>query len=311
MKKITKFFGIIALAAIIIFSAAACDNGNKPSKPTVQTPAATDFIISGLSRVYDGVEKTVSITPASGKSTGALTIRYEGADGTTYPVSTAAPINAGAYNVTFDVAAASGWKAASGLSAGKLTVSKAAPTADDYNFSGLNQVYDGDELPVTITPKPGKSPGERTVWYEGIEGSQYPISTTPPKAAGVYAVTFDVAADANWEEANGLAAGKLTVELPESDALRITFTEFGDEEIDYADDIDTYVSLGDYFTVVVEGEYDYYMWYFNGSYWDEGIDSAVIDPWSYGYMPGIFYITIIVEKNGVPYSKELAIRVEL
>ena len=59
------------------------------------------------------------------------------------------------------------------------------PVAGDYTFGKLTQAKDYVEA-VTITPKGGKSPGARTIYYNG--------STTIPQAVGTYPVTFDVAA---------------------------------------------------------------------------------------------------------------------
>ena len=187
------------------------------------------------------------------------------------------------------------------------------PLAGDYTIGELDQEYDGNEKLVTVTANSGKSPGAITVWYEGTGGTVYLKSTTPPSGAGTYAITFDVAAAEGWNAADGLAAGTLTVSLPASGAVMITFSEFGDEVIDYSDDIDTYVRLGDPFTVVVEGEYDNYVWFFNDYRIneDEGINSVVVYPWLYDNTPGTYYLAIIVEKDGVPYSKELTIRVAL
>jgi formylglycine-generating enzyme required for sulfatase activity len=81
---------------------------------TTKTPVASDFYITGLSQVWDGSPKTVSITPKAGKSPGAITIYYNG--------STTAPSAVGFYAITFNVAAAPDWKAASGLSAGTLVI---------------------------------------------------------------------------------------------------------------------------------------------------------------------------------------------
>ena len=80
-----------------------------------QTPVVGDYTISGTGTfTYDGNTKTVTVTPKAGKSTGTVTVKYNG--------STTAPSAVGTYPVTFDVAAANGWNAASGLSAGTLTI---------------------------------------------------------------------------------------------------------------------------------------------------------------------------------------------
>jgi hypothetical protein len=159
------------------------------------TPTATDYDISGLTQTYDGSPKTVTVTPKAGKSGGTVTVKYN--DNTT------APSAAGTYTVTFDVAAATNFSAATGLNAGTLTIGNATPTAADYDISGLTQTYDGGAKTVTVTPKEGKSAGAVTVKYNG--------DTAKPSAAGTYAVTFDVAAAANFNAANGLGAGTLTI----------------------------------------------------------------------------------------------------
>jgi len=80
---------------------------------TNQTPVASDYDIGNLTQTAGSVT-AVAITPKAGKSSGAITIKYAG--------STTIPQIAGTYAVTFDVAAASGWNAATGLSAGTLTI---------------------------------------------------------------------------------------------------------------------------------------------------------------------------------------------
>jgi len=160
----------------------------------INTPTADDFNISGLTQNYDGSPKTVTITPKEGKSNGTITIKYNG--------STTVPLNLGTYTVTFDVAATTNFNAASGLSAGTLTI-KGTPTADDFNISELTQNYDGSPKTVTIMPKVGKSTGTITVKYNG--------STTAPSEVNTYTVTFDVAATTNYNAVNGLSAGILTI----------------------------------------------------------------------------------------------------
>jgi hypothetical protein len=162
------------------------------------TPVVADFIFSGIgSFFYDGSAKTVTITPQAGKSTGTITVKYNN--------STTAPSAAGTYTVTFDVAAATNFNAASGLSAGTLTIVNATPIADDYFISGIGTfTYNGSVRTVTITPKTGKSLGTRTIKYNG--------STTAPSAAGTYTVTFDVTAATNFNATSGLFAGTLIIE---------------------------------------------------------------------------------------------------
>ncbi|MDR2941083.1 MAG: hypothetical protein LBV17_00630 [Treponema sp.] len=85
-------------------------------------PVPADFYISGLQVIADGNAKAVSITPKAGKSTGIITIWYEGIGGTSYAKSTTAPSAGGKYAVTFDVASSAGFNAVNGLAAGTLVI---------------------------------------------------------------------------------------------------------------------------------------------------------------------------------------------
>jgi hypothetical protein len=161
-------------------------------------PVAADFDISGTGTfTYDGSPRAVTVTPKSGKSSGAITVKYNG--------STTAPSAVGAYTVTFDVAAAAGFSAANGVAAGTLTINAIqTPVAADFNISGTGAfTYDGSPRAVTITPKAGKSSGAITIKYND--------NTTAPSAAGSYTVTFDVEEATGFNPASGVAAGTLTI----------------------------------------------------------------------------------------------------
>jgi len=81
------------------------------------------------------------------------------------------------------------------------------PTHADYDIDPLNQI-EGSVTDVIITPKPGKSSGTVTVWYAS---ASYARNQTVPSTAGIYAVTFDVAAVPGWNAVNGLSAGNLVI----------------------------------------------------------------------------------------------------
>jgi hypothetical protein len=98
-----------------------------------------------------------------------------------------------------------------GCGNGTTSVVKYIPVAADYTISGLSQIFDNEPKPVTITAKTGKSGGTVTVYYEGTDGTAYPKSAAAPSAIGKYAVTFDVAAAADWNAATGLSAGTLEI----------------------------------------------------------------------------------------------------
>jgi hypothetical protein len=179
-----------------------------------QTPVAADYTVSNLLQTQN-IVTAVSIKAKAGKSSGAITISYAGSGSTTFTKSTTIPQAKGTYAVTFDVAAATGWNAATDLSGGTLTVNElGTPVATDYVFSNMTQSL-GEVTAIVITPKDGKSGGKRMVYYDG--------GTPLPQVAGIYDVTFDVEAVAaaaatattpaitGWNEAKGLVAGKLEI----------------------------------------------------------------------------------------------------
>jgi hypothetical protein len=85
-------------------------------------PMVNNYNISGTGTfTYDGNAKTASITRKEHASPGAITILYNG--------TTASPINAGTYTVTFNVAATEYWNAANGLPAGVIIINKAGGAA--------------------------------------------------------------------------------------------------------------------------------------------------------------------------------------
>jgi len=203
MKTRKYFAAILVVLAVGFMGCEQPSGGTGGDHNQTLTPTAADFTISGTGTfTYDGNPKTVIVTAKDGKTKGKITVKYEG--------KTTAPSAVGKYPVTFDVAAASGWNAATGLSAGTLTINAAiqgnrTPTAADYDIGNLTQTA-GSVTAVTVTPKEGKSTGAVTIFYNG--------STTLPTTVGTYAVTFNVAAVTNWNPATGLSAGNLDIGSP-------------------------------------------------------------------------------------------------
>ena len=81
-----------------------------------QNPVASDFNIGNLTQTVGNVTP-VTVTPKANKSTGTITVYYNW--------STKLPTAIGTYTVTFDVAAATGWNAATGLAGETLTINAA------------------------------------------------------------------------------------------------------------------------------------------------------------------------------------------
>ena len=88
-----------------------------------KTPAAGDFDLPAVSgKEYDGTAASVAAPTLKSAYTGvgAVTVKYNG--------SAEAPVNVGAYAVTFDVAEGTNFKAATGLSIGNLAITQAEVT---------------------------------------------------------------------------------------------------------------------------------------------------------------------------------------
>jgi len=106
-------------------------------KPT-GTPAAADFTFGNLAQVAGNGVQPVTVTPREGKSTGAITVYYNG--------SQTLPTDAGTYTVTFDVTASPNWWAEYNLSAGTLVL------VDPSNVIDVN---DASEWGYLSTGTPG------------------------------------------------------------------------------------------------------------------------------------------------------------
>jgi uncharacterized repeat protein (TIGR02543 family) len=85
------------------------------------TPTADDLAYNLAAVEYDGTAKPVSVTAAPDKTLGAITVIYNG-------ITTAAPINAGVYAVTVDIAGNAVYNSVTGLSLGSYTINKIAYT---------------------------------------------------------------------------------------------------------------------------------------------------------------------------------------
>ena len=201
---------ILLLALCCMFTACGGDD----SVSSNQIPIAEDFNIEGLTQTYDGDPKPVTITPKEGKSTGIITVYYEGTGTTSYTKSTDAPTEVGTYSVTFDITAGQGFYEETGLLAGTLNINafNQDPVAGDFDITGLSQTFDGQPKSVSITPQLGKSTGTLTIYYEGTGTTSYTKSTDAPTAVGSYTVTFDVAASTVFNAATNLSAGMLIIE---------------------------------------------------------------------------------------------------
>ena len=150
--------------------------------PVLRYPVASDFTITGLGVfTYDGNAKAVTITPQNGKSQGTITVKYNG--------STTDPSAVGTYTVTFDVAAAEGWNAVSGLYAGTLTINTGT-LSGNVTISPSGNVTIGTELAAAYS-------GTEAISFQwNKDGAAVSGATTnkhTPTTAGSYTVTVSAA----------------------------------------------------------------------------------------------------------------------
>lgn len=103
-------------------------------KITRATPALDNFDVTpdlSQKQTYDGKPKEVTAKTKNGViGMGAVTVCYEGSNGTTYPRSKTAPTNAGTYQVILSVAEGKNYTEAE-IEAGTLTIEKADLTVED------------------------------------------------------------------------------------------------------------------------------------------------------------------------------------
>ena len=95
---------------------------------------------------------------------------------------------------------------------GSPGVQNTVPRESDFTITGSGTTYfDGEMKTVAIAANPGRTEGAISTYYEGIGGTNRPKTDAPPISLGTYSVTFDVEAAGDWEAANGLSAGTLTI----------------------------------------------------------------------------------------------------
>jgi len=156
---------VAAFAMVITACPEDAIGGKHTEKPT---PVAADYNISANLIQTEGSVDAITVSAKSGKSPGAVTVYYTGTGGTAYAKSAALPTAVGTYSVTFDVAAAEGWNAATGLSAGTLTILALVEPEINYvsGADALNWGVSASADVATLGLTPGRDTTEINVnWY--------------------------------------------------------------------------------------------------------------------------------------------------
>ena len=203
---------------------------------------------------YDGSAKTATVTAEDVTGIGTVTVWYEGANGTSYEKSQTAPINAGTYQVTFDVAKSDSYAAATGLVAGTFTIEKAttAISVNDLTVkigqqaslnatidpSGLTLSYESDDDSIATVNENGEVTGETagnttiTVSYagDGNHNSDSKTVTVTVTEKDVIAVTFTAKTPSKSYIEGGYALGDQFTAATVANGETITGYKYGDQE---------------------------------------------------------------------------------
>ena len=164
-------------------------------------PKAVDFSVTAFyDLVYDGTEKTATVTAADGiTGMGEISVKYYDESG-----NEAVPVNVGTYTLKVDTAEGESYEAISSLSADywTFTVESASPGASDFIFEEpADLIYSGTAKSAVVTAADGiAGMGKVTVKYYDQDG----INPVNPINVNSYTVKIDVEAGANYTAANDL-----------------------------------------------------------------------------------------------------------
>lgn len=187
-------------------------NTGTPGTPDAKLDlTAANFEFTGLGTFSYGT----ALSPVTINTTGGITVGTISAP--KYNGQTSLPTNAGTYPVTFDVDESVTYKAATGLLAGYIVITKATLTKDDFTTTLPSAVVTvGDSYTATVSNKDSKDYGTVTVNFNNLNDSTNSITvgmpnTTIPTAIGAYSVTVDVAGNNNYNAVNGLYLGSFVI----------------------------------------------------------------------------------------------------
>jgi|GEM_PF-1724532 len=132
-----RLYGTPTAAGTFNINFTVRDNAGKTASKTISITISTSGLVTPTTAnltytiptgvIYNASPRPITTpAPASGVTgLGAITVRYAGTGGTTYPESATAPTNAGSYTVYADIAEGTGYNAAK-LTLGAYTIEKKA-----------------------------------------------------------------------------------------------------------------------------------------------------------------------------------------
>ncbi|MDR0852609.1 MAG: hypothetical protein LBN36_08940 [Clostridiales Family XIII bacterium] len=146
-------------------------------------PTAADFSFTPTAATYNGSQHAVTVT-ATNDNVGAVTaVYYTGTGDTTYSKSAAAPIDAGTYTVSVDVAVAAIYGPFEGLELGTFTINKAA--APPITYPTASEITYGQALSAVVL-----SPASNDYGSFAFDSS-IDLTATPDAGTYSYPVVFN------------------------------------------------------------------------------------------------------------------------
>jgi hypothetical protein len=162
-------------------------------------PTAVDFNITGLG--------PFDYTPGTGRTVGvtAKTAGLGAISNITYNDETAAPTNAGSYEIKVDVVESEKFNAVEGLVVGTLVINKIDPVMGNFTVTGHTHTYDATPKTASVVIADGiVGMGSITSTLYGGNANQTNVGT------GTYPITVSVAEGGNYKATTGLQVGTLS-----------------------------------------------------------------------------------------------------
>jgi len=265
-------------------------------------PTVNDYNISGTGiYTYDGNAKTASVTRKDNVSTGAITILYNG--------TTVAPVNAGTYTVTFNVAAAIDFSQATGLSAGTIVINKATGAAVNAPTSASSITNVGITLDPVTAPDNGQTV-EYSINTVNTIPSNWQDSTTFSGLTANTTYYFFARSVENDNYNVGEASDSLsitTLQTVSTDRIEYYWVNEHSDLVTTSGGATT-VLQGKILTITPQGTgYTVQQWYLDGVNTGQSGDT-------YDFLStaaGKHTVVLFVEKNGKLYNTKITITVEV
>ena len=246
--------------------------GNFDVSPNLSTPLT-----------YDGTPKTVTAQPRNGViGMGAVTVCYEGSNGTTYARSETAPANAGTYQVILSVVEGKNYTKAE-IAAGTLTIGKADLTVEDvteffeYTKTGAQTINIANLVPGARSYALGTAAGDLGVLSEAIS-----IDAT----TGLMKFTLSALTKGNVDNK---VTVPVTITSENYNDVTVTVTIYISPEYRIIDGANSSWTQNTDGTVVIRGDGEF------NRFHAVKVDGKVIDPANYEAKEGSTIITLKAE----------------